>query len=196
MLGAKHPDTIMSIEKQVMMKKVQSLLNENKVLELQVMAQPTGPAALDFKATVTTMGAIASRCTTSGQWDVAKRLGIRLMDLRGRVLGLKPSHPDMLVIMANLAMVYKYLDELDKAEKLGVQVMETCAEVYGPEHDKTLTTMSNVALTYQKMGQLEKTEDLANASTQFSPEATWAGTLGYAARDEQSRFYKAEAGST
>lgn len=56
-------------------------------------------------------------------------------------------------LKSQLASTYSDQGHWDKAEKLQVQVMETCRRLFGPEHPDTLTSMANLAATYNNQGQ-------------------------------------------
>ena len=59
-----------------------------------------------------------------------------------------------------LGHVYKDDGQWEKAELLGIQVMETSKEKFRPDHPATLNSMDNLASTYQNQGQWDDVEEL------------------------------------
>ena len=64
---------------------------------------------------------------------------------------LGPEHPDTLTSTDNLALTYRDQGRWAEAEKLQVQVMETCKRVLGPEHPDTLLSMWALSHTLEKL---------------------------------------------
>jgi hypothetical protein len=65
---------------------------------------------------------------------------------------LGPEHPNTLLSISNLALVYGSQKRYTEAEELEVQVIEIEKKVLGPEHPKTLLTIANLAFIYWKQG--------------------------------------------
>lgn len=70
---------------------------------------------------------------------------MQVMKTRKTVLGV--DHPDTLISMANLAIIYSSQRRWKEVEELEVQVMETRKRVLGEKHPSTLSSMNNLAFT-------------------------------------------------
>jgi hypothetical protein len=72
--------------------------------------------------------------------------------MEARKTKLGADHPDMLNSIANLASTYWYQGRWEEAEKLEVEVMETCKTKLGADHLDTLTSMNSLAFTWKSQG--------------------------------------------
>jgi tetratricopeptide (TPR) repeat protein len=93
-----------------------------------------------------------------GRWRDAERIGVHLLQLRNRVLGVE--HPDTLTSVNNLASLYTSQGRYGEAEPLLVGALEASERVLVVEHPDTLTSMNNLALLYASQGQYGKAEPL------------------------------------
>ena len=73
-----------------------------------------------------------------------------MMETSKRVLGRE--HPETLISIVNLALIYYSQGRWKEAEELQVQVIETSKRVLGEEHPETLTSMVNLAFTLKGQG--------------------------------------------
>ena len=80
------------------------------------------------------------------------------LELNGKVRGHE--HPDTLLNMCNLSLVYRDRDSYDKAIELGSEAFETSRRVLGSEHRDTLSTMAELAVTLYEAGRLQSARDL------------------------------------
>ncbi|KAJ5731809.1 uncharacterized protein N7483_006317 [Penicillium malachiteum] len=78
------------------------------------------------------------------------------MDLRG----ISTKETGDAFIWETLGTIYSYEGWWADAERLQVQVMETCKTKLGEDHLSTLTSMANLASTYRNQGQWEEAEQL------------------------------------
>ncbi|KAK0487164.1 P-loop containing nucleoside triphosphate hydrolase protein [Armillaria novae-zelandiae] len=69
-------------------------------------------------------------------------------------------HPNTLTSMANLAVTYQKLGQLDKAEALEEETLKLRNKVLGELHPDTLRATASLAVTYKEQGQLDKAEVL------------------------------------
>ena len=69
-------------------------------------------------------------------------------------------HPDTLMALNNLAVVYGELGQYDKALELNKKAYELCCKVRGEEHPDSLIVLNNLALAYSDSGQYEKAHGL------------------------------------
>ncbi|CZR52799.1 uncharacterized protein PAC_02676 [Phialocephala subalpina] len=66
----------------------------------------------------------------------------------------------MLAAMQTLAMIYRDQGKLEKAAKIGKQVMDTRTKRLGDKHPSTLDITSDMALIYEDQGQFEEAQRL------------------------------------
>lgn len=70
-----------------------------------------------------------------GKYAQAEALNLQTLEIRRRVLG--PEHPDTLMSINNLAVVYFDEGKYAQAEALFSQTLEIMRRVLGPEHPAT-----------------------------------------------------------
>ncbi|KAH8678794.1 hypothetical protein BGZ60DRAFT_446050 [Tricladium varicosporioides] len=93
-----------------------------------------------------------------GRWIEAEDAITKVMKMKKRVLG--EEHPDTLLSMGNLAVIYQNQGHFQEAGELELQVMETRKRALGEEHPNTLISMGNLAMTYQSQGRFDEAEQL------------------------------------
>jgi hypothetical protein len=93
-----------------------------------------------------------------GDYPAAQPHLERSLELRRRVL--KEEHPDTLMAMNSLALLYHSQGQFAKAEPLYVKALEVRRRVLGEDHPHTLNSMNNLAGLYQGQGQFAKAEPL------------------------------------
>ena len=93
-----------------------------------------------------------------GRRNEAEILAVQAAEMGSRVLG--PEHPDTLVSIGLLALIYRHQGRLDEAENLETRVMETHLMGLGPEHQDTLTSQSNLAAIFREQRRWEESEQL------------------------------------
>jgi hypothetical protein len=81
-----------------------------------------------------------------------------LLQQKKEVVG--EQHPDTLTSMSNLASTSLDQRQLNKVEKLEVQVLELRKEVLGKGHPDILTAINNLAITYLSQGRDEDASKL------------------------------------
>ena len=94
----------------------------------------------------------------NGDWKNAKELGIKVMNMREKLLG--EEHPHTLSGMAHLAMTYRNQGRWNEAEQLQIQVMDMRKKLLGAEHPNTLSSMANLGVTYRYQGRWNEAEQL------------------------------------
>ncbi|KAF5670769.1 NB-ARC TPR domain-containing protein [Fusarium circinatum] len=109
--------------------------------------------------------------------------------------------PSALVSMVKQALTYSKQGRWKEAERLELQVVETCKTILGEDHPETLRGMTNLAMTYSSQGRLDKAEAMYNRALQGYEKALGSGhistlstvnNLGLLYAD-QGRLDKAEA---
>jgi tetratricopeptide (TPR) repeat protein len=158
MLGAEHPDTLISMNNLASTYWSQGRWKEAEELEVQVIETRKRVLGPEHPNTLTSINNLASTYWNQGRLKEAEELEVQVMEVRKRVLGLE--HPDTLTSMNNLASTYWNQGRLKEAEELEVQAIETRKRVLGLEHPNTLTSMNNLALTYWNQGRWKEAEEL------------------------------------
>lgn len=84
--------------------------------------------------------------------DNLPEIRLRQIDMATRRLG--PDAPSTLAAMGNLAAMLGRRGDLEGAEALECEVLQTRSHVLGPEHAETLTAKNNLAITLYQRGDL------------------------------------------
>jgi hypothetical protein len=131
--------------------------------ELTVHIPPVGPKRLtrlgigdtgkDFVWNIT-----STMYNREGHWKKAATIERRMLSLRTEMLG--DDHPETLVVLANVAMVYYNQWQWTEAEYLQTKILDICTRTCGPEHPDTLYSMSALASTYLQQERFEDAEAL------------------------------------
>ena len=158
LLGAEHPETLVSMEDLARTYQDQGRWNEAEKLLIQVMDKSKELLGAEHPDTITTMGSLASTYHDLKRWNEAEKLEIHVMEIRKKQLGEK--HPYTLTSMANLASTYNNQRRWNEAEQLEIQVMDMTKKLLGAEHPDTLSSMANLARTYQVQGRWNEAEQL------------------------------------
>ncbi|KAL6832120.1 hypothetical protein V8C40DRAFT_163757 [Trichoderma camerunense] len=158
LLGADHPDTLMSMNNLASTYSHQGRRKEAEDLYLQVMEARKIKLGADHPDTLGSMSNLALTYYYQCRWKEAEDLNLQVMEARKIKLGA--DHPDTLGSMNNLASTYSHQGRWKKAEDLLAQVIETLTIKLGADHPDTLSSMNNLATTYSHQGRWKKTEDL------------------------------------
>jgi len=112
----------------------------------------------EWKTRTTLMWRYGMCLYEDGRWTEAEAPITQYLDIEKKLLG--EDHPDTLISMANLSLIYAEQGRWQAAEELGVHVMETRKKILGEEHLQTLNSMSNAAFIYAKQGRWREAEEL------------------------------------
>lgn len=91
--------------------------------------------------------------------EAAKQLEAAL-DLRRRVLG--PEHPDTLLSMHELGIIYINDNKYSQAEALLSETVQIKRRVLGPDHIETIRDMNNLAAVYLEQGKYAQAEAIVS----------------------------------
>jgi len=94
----------------------------------------------------------------SAQYAEAEPLYRRAAAICEQCLG--PEHPDTVLILSNLAELYRAQSRYEEAEPLYQRALAICKTVLGLEHLNTATVLSNLALLYRAQGRYADAEPL------------------------------------
>lgn len=143
-------------------------------------------------------GAIGGVYCSIGLYSQAEAHLPVALDQRERVLGAE--HPDTLMAMNNLAILYSEQGRYAEAEPLHVETLEIRRRVLGAEHPATLLAMSNLATLYEAQGRYAEAEPLYLQTLEIQKRVVGeehADTLGTMSNlaivyEKQSRYAEAE----
>jgi len=93
-----------------------------------------------------------------GSLDKAEELYVRCLHDREQLLG--GQHPETLISINNLGMLYLEKGEYDKAEENLKRCLEISQSLLGPEHPETLISVNNLGVLYADKNDYEQAEKL------------------------------------
>ena len=158
LLGADHPDTLISMGDLANTYYRQGKLNEAEQLAVQVLDLRKKMFGAKHPDTLIIMGNLASTYRFQGKLNEAEQLEVQVLDMRKELLGAE--HPDTITSMGSLGRTYYRQGKLNEAEQLAVQVMDIRKNLLGANHPDTLISMGNLASTYRYRGKLNEAEQL------------------------------------
>ena len=91
-----------------------------------------------------------------GNYEEAETLYLRCMEASERLLG--PEHPDTLITVGNLAVLFEDKGDYEQAEAYYKRELEARERLLGPEHPSTLNTVGNLAGLLRRKGDYEQAE--------------------------------------
>jgi tetratricopeptide (TPR) repeat protein/predicted Ser/Thr protein kinase len=101
---------------------------------------------------------IASAYLDLGIYPEAQKQIERALDLRRRLLG--EDHPDTLISMRNLAVLYRHQGKVEQAESLLIKVLGVQRRLLGEDHPDTLESAYDLALLYDDQEKFTLAEPL------------------------------------
>ncbi|KAF5633987.1 kinesin light chain [Fusarium tjaetaba] len=96
----------------------------------------------EHKLTLNTTNDLVALCTLQHRYDQAEELIVKILEISRRT---SIDRQSLLALEANLARVYSYQNEYEKAKQLGIQVVEAQKMLLGSEHPETLQCMDNLS---------------------------------------------------
>jgi len=145
-LGAKHPDTLISLNNLAGIYYSIGRLDDALWL-LKIYKQIKLEEAQQYNAKVLEL-------YKKGEAQQAVLYAEKVFKIYKEVLGEK--HPDTLTSLNNLALIYQDLGRLNEALPLSKQAYSLRLQVLGEKHRKTLTSLNNLADIYRAIGRLDE----------------------------------------
>ncbi|RHZ72034.1 hypothetical protein CDV55_103853 [Aspergillus turcosus] len=170
-LGAEHPDTLMTMAYLAYAYWNQGLFKDAESLQLQELQLCSKVLGSRHTSTLTSINNLACILWSEGRWQEAEAQFQRVTNLREEVLG--PEHSSTLTSMSNLASTYRSLGRWTEADDLDQRVVGLWKRILGPANASTLTSMSNVAFALWNKGEFKKAEEMEKAIV-----GTQTGLLG------------------
>ena len=126
-LGAEHPDTLISLAHLASIYSGQGRLEEAEELEVQLMNTRKKVLGAEHPDTQACLIHLASTYQDQRQWKRAEEVVLQILDV-----SRKTFRADLtLQYMADLALIYAHQERLKEAEELAVEIMEICKRMPG-----------------------------------------------------------------
>lgn len=138
MLGAGHPDTVISISNLASTYRYQARWDEAEKLGVQVLEIRKRVLGAEHPNTITSMANLASTHQKQGRWDEAEKLQVQVLEIRTTVLGAE--HPTTLGSMDNLAHTLKSQGKLQEASALTERCSELFNKAFGSDQPRAISS--------------------------------------------------------
>ena len=158
LLGAEHPDTLVSMTNLGIAYNHLGLLDKAVKLQIQTLEMYQKKWGAEHPGTLMSINSLAITYSYQGRWSEAKKLQIKVLEMRQRISGAE--HPDILTSINNLALTYHAQGWWSEAEKLQMKVLEMRQRISGAEHPDTLISMNNLAHIYKGQGRHDEAVEL------------------------------------
>jgi len=132
------------------------------VLVLAFAVAAAGPGVAETAAEVDRLAAEVMRLYRAGKYDEAVPLAQRALALRETALG--PRHPDLAVLLGNLAGLYQRLYRYDEAESLLKRTLEINEKALGQDHPQVAASAVSLGNHYHMLGRTGEAEPLYKRS--------------------------------
>jgi tetratricopeptide (TPR) repeat protein len=146
-LGAEHPDTLISVSNLASV-----LRHQGKYKEAEEMCRRAlkGKENQKDSRTLDSLSLLALVLRYRGKYEEAEEMNRRALEGREKLLG--PEHPHTLTSVSDLGSVLRYQERYEAAENIHRRALEGREKVLGAENPDTLTSVSNLAsvLRYQR----------------------------------------------
>ncbi|KAI4592830.1 hypothetical protein KJ359_010383 [Pestalotiopsis sp. 9143b] len=157
-LGAKHPDTLESMNNLAMVLDSQGKYEEAEKMHRETLERRKSVLGAEHPDTLRSIMNLANVLYNQGKYEEAEKMHRQTLELKRPVMG--PEHPSTLVSMNNLAEVFRSQGKYEEAEKMHRQTLELKKSVMGPEHPSTLASVNNLAEVFRSQGKYEEAEKM------------------------------------
>jgi eukaryotic-like serine/threonine-protein kinase len=198
-LGADHPDTLVSMNRLSMAYREAKQPAEALSLAEETLQRRQATLGPYHPETLRSMHDLAQIYGDAAQrWPEAMRLYEET--LRLQKAKLPPNHLDTRNTMIDLAFIYQNLRRLDEALALVEETLEITKAEFGPHHPDTLNNMHNLATVYRAAGRLNEAQALYQETLELfktkvrpdHPEALDIILQSAGTAEQQGDFAKAE----
>ncbi len=167
-LGAKHPDTLISLNNLASIYQALGRLKEALPLFETGHRLKTEVLGAKHPDTLTSLNNLANIYQSLGRLKEALALFETGHRLKTEVLGAK--HPSTLLTLNNLGFIYNAIGRLSEALPLLEKSNRLLTEVLGKKHLDTLSSLNNLATIYQDLGSLSEALPLLETVYRLSKE--------------------------
>jgi serine/threonine protein kinase len=157
-LGAKHPETLTSMEDVATLSFEEGLYAEAEKSDREVLELRRQILGARHPDTLSSMSGLASSLSRQGEYSEAEKLDRETLDVRRQVLGTE--HADTVDSMLNLAGDLFDEHRYSEAEKLDREALEIDRHALGADHPRTLALMDDLALVLDAEAQYSEAERL------------------------------------
>jgi len=157
-LGAEHPDTLISMNDLGLVLRKQGFLSEAKDLYNEALVIQRRALGEEHVDTLITLNNIANVLRSQRRTLEAESIYRKVLEVRRRVLG--EEDPDTLTSQSNFSAVLIAKGQLAEAEKLQRWVFETRRRVLGDDHPDTMVSMNNLGFVLWRQDQLSEAESI------------------------------------
>jgi tetratricopeptide (TPR) repeat protein len=149
-LGAEHPDTVLSLNNLALLLHTQGDNEGARPLYERALAIREKALGPEHPSTATSLNNLALSLHDQGELAAARPLYERALAIREKVLGAE--HPDTANSLNNLASLLQAQGDYSGARPLYERALAIREKVLGPEHPDTATSLSNLAVLLRKIG--------------------------------------------
>jgi hypothetical protein len=161
-LGAEHPDTLMSAGNLASSLSDQGKHAGAERIQREVHGVLKRVLGAEHPHTLASAKSLASSLSHQGKHAEAERIQREVHEVQKRVLGAE--HPDTLMSAGNLAMALANQGKHADAERIQREVHEVLKRVLGAEHPDTLMTANNLATILANQGKHAEAEPMLHAA--------------------------------
>ena len=163
-LGARHPDTLSSMNELGQLYKNQAKYEQAAALHLKVLEIRRHVLGNEHPDTLSTMYNLGTVYQREGKHGQAEALFTRVLEARRRKLG--DGHADTLNTLESLAETHRGQGKYALAEVPYTKLLDARRRTLGEEHPDTLRTMNNLAGLYEQQSRYPQAEALHLKATE------------------------------
>ncbi|PON21668.1 phosphorylase superfamily protein [Trichoderma gamsii] len=156
LLGAEHPNTLMSMTNLAHMLHRQGKNNEAEAIYLQVLELRIKVLGAEHPDTLGSVNNLVIMLDEQGKLNEAEAIHRQVLELQTKLSGAV--HPNTLSSMHNLAIVLHRQGKLNESETIHRQTLELFTKVVGAEHPNTLFSMNSLASVLYDQGKNDESE--------------------------------------
>jgi len=165
-LGAEHPDTLVTVNNLALLYKSNGRYGEAEPLSRRALAARERVLGAEHPDTLVSVDNLASLYRAQGRYGEAEPLLLRALKASERVLGAE--HPDTHSSVNSLATLYESQGRYGEAEPLFRRALEARKRVLGAEHPDTLVSVHNLTNLYRTQGRYGEAEPLLRRALETS----------------------------
>jgi len=158
LLGAEHPDTVMSLNNLADLFHRQGKYAEAENLYQRALTIRENVLGVEHPDTAKSLCNLAILYYFQGMYAEAEPLHLRALAIQEKVLGSE--HLDTARSLNNLANVYLHQDKYAEAENLYQRALTIRENVLGAEHPDTASSLNNLAIWHKDQGNYAEAEPL------------------------------------
>jgi Tfp pilus assembly protein PilF len=155
-LGAEHPDTLISINSLGLVLNRQGEYDEAEMMHRRALVAREKVLGAEHPSTLISVNNLGLVLDRQGKYDKAEVIHRRALKGYEKVLGAE--HPETLISVSNLGYVLDSQRKYDEAEAMHQRALVAREKVLGAEHPSTLISVSNLGLVLDRQGKYDEAE--------------------------------------